>query len=121
MALLVLSPRQGYITDCVDKMGRSKKADKKKKPAVKEDDGGLFIDPARIRFQHSKIRPYFSGCGRSVEATLESIRQKEISPSDLPPILVRLVQKIYLFQAVCHILYLIVHPFCCFSPGYCGP
>jgi hypothetical protein len=79
-------------------MGRSKKADKKKKPAVTEDDGGLVIDPARIRFQHSKIRPYFSGCGRSVEATLESIRQKEISPSDLPPILVRLMQKIYYFK-----------------------
>lgn len=88
-------PCQGYITDCLDKMGRSKKADKKKKPAVKEDDGGLVIDPARIRFQHSKIRPYFSGCGRSVEATLESIRQKEISPSDLPPILVRLMHTNY--------------------------
>jgi len=121
VALLVLSPCQGYITDYLDKMGRSKKADKKKNPAVKEDDGGLVIDPARIRFQHSKIRPYFSGCGRSVEATLESIRQKEISASDLPPILVRLMQQIYLFQAVCDILDLIVRSFLCFPPGYCGP
>ena len=45
-----------------------------------------MVDPARIRFQHSRIRPVFSGCGRSVTQTLESIRQGELSPSDLPPI-----------------------------------
>lgn len=44
------------------------------------------VDPRRIRFQHSKIRPYFSGCGRSVVSTLDSIRRGELSPSDLPPI-----------------------------------
>ena len=65
-----------------------KKNDKKKKAsnAKQQKDGGLMVDPARIRFQHSRIRPVFSGCGRSVTQTLESIRQGELSPSDLPPI-----------------------------------
>jgi hypothetical protein len=46
----------------------------------------LAVDPDRIRFQHSKIRPFFSGCGRSVIETLEEIRTGHIRPSDLPPI-----------------------------------
>jgi len=39
-----------------------------------------------VRYQHSKIRPFFSGCGRSVEQTLNDIRIGKISPNDLPPI-----------------------------------
>ena len=50
----------------------------------------IWVDPARVRFQHSRIRPYFSGCGRTVEGTLESIRRNEMKPSDLPPIQVHL-------------------------------
>jgi len=49
-------------------------------------NGFLFVDPARVRFQHSRIRPLFSGCGRSIYETLESIRNREISAMDLPPI-----------------------------------
>jgi hypothetical protein len=52
-------------------------------------DGWTWVDPARVRFQHSRIRPYFSGCGRSVMETLEQIREKGMSPSDLPPIQVK--------------------------------
>lgn len=48
--------------------------------------GGMYVDPSRIRFQHSRIRPFFSGCGRSVERTLEEIRNGTIPLSDLPPI-----------------------------------
>jgi hypothetical protein len=60
---------------------------KKNKPAGGDTANGLLeVDPTRVRFQHSRIRPYFSGCGRSVEATLESIRKGDMSPSDLPPI-----------------------------------
>lgn len=40
----------------------------------------------QIRFQHSRIRPYFSGCGRGVKETLEEIRRGELEPCDLPPI-----------------------------------
>lgn len=47
---------------------------------------GMWVDPARVRFQHAKIRPVFSGCGRSVEGTLQEIRDGIIQPSDLPPI-----------------------------------
>ena len=39
-----------------------------------------------MRFQHSRIRPQFSGCGRSVLETLEQIRQGKLEPGDLPPI-----------------------------------
>ncbi|KAL3939867.1 MAG: hypothetical protein SGARI_001210, partial [Bacillariaceae sp.] len=46
----------------------------------------MYIDPAQIRFQHSKIRPVFSGCGRSVEQTLQDIRDGKIHVTDLPPI-----------------------------------
>eukprot|EP00980_Cylindrotheca_fusiformis_P011280 scaffold2597_cov116-Cylindrotheca_fusiformis.AAC.8 len=75
-------------------MGKGgKKSKNKKKSAaaaaaasVTDTEGGLMVDPARVRFQHSKIRPFFSGCGRSVEGTLNEIRQGTISASDLPPI-----------------------------------
>jgi hypothetical protein len=74
-------------------MGKGKKnSNMKKTPAdkrVDEVEGGLLVDPARVRFQHSRIRPFFSGCGRSVTETLDAIRRNEISPSDLPPIQVR--------------------------------
>mmetsp|Transcript_14101 Transcript_14101/g.22026 ORF Transcript_14101/g.22026 Transcript_14101/m.22026 type:complete len:246 (-) Transcript_14101:145-882(-) len=49
-------------------------------------NGWLWVDPARVRFQHARIRQYFSGCGRSVIETLESIRRGDLSPGDLPPI-----------------------------------
>lgn len=48
--------------------------------------GSALVDPRRIRFQHSKIRPTFSGCGRSVTATLQSIRDGALAPEALPPI-----------------------------------
>jgi hypothetical protein len=48
---------------------------------------GIYLDPVRIRFQHSKIRPVFSGCGgRSVKGTLQEIRDGKTQVSDLPPV-----------------------------------
>ena len=69
-------------------MGKKKGGKKKSAPAASNsnDGGGLMVDPARVRFQHARIRPFFSGCGRSVVETLEAIRQNKLSPSDLPPI-----------------------------------
>jgi hypothetical protein len=49
----------------------------------------IMVDPARIRFQHSRIRPHFSGCGRHLYDTLDSIRSGELRAADLPPIQVR--------------------------------
>ncbi len=47
---------------------------------------GVMVDPVRVRFQHARIRPFFSGCGRRVEETLQEIREGKMKPSDLPPI-----------------------------------
>jgi hypothetical protein len=49
-------------------------------------NGMMSIDPDRIRFQHSRIRPFFSGCGRSLVETLEAIQDGQLHPSELPPI-----------------------------------
>jgi len=47
----------------------------------------LFLSLSFYTFLYiSSIRPYFSGCGRSVEGTFESIRDGTMSFSDLPPI-----------------------------------
>ena len=51
-----------------------------------KQDGLLQVDPTRVRFQHSRIRPFFSGCGRSVIGTLDEIRQGRLKASQLPPI-----------------------------------
>lgn len=52
----------------------------------------LWLDPSVIRFQHARIRPTFSGCGRSVMQTLEEIRLHQLDPhKDLPPIQVLVV------------------------------
>jgi hypothetical protein len=66
-------------------MGR-KKNKKNVEGGNAESSPFLLVDPERVRFQHSRIRAQFSGCGRSVTETLESIRRGEMSPSDLPPI-----------------------------------
>lgn len=46
----------------------------------------LYVNPSRIRYQHSRIRPTFSGCGRNVMDTLEEIRRGDLNPYDLPVI-----------------------------------
>lgn len=65
-------------------MGKNKNTKSSKQKS--SSDGWTYVDPSRVRFQHSRIRPYFSGCGRKVTDTLEQIRRGEISVSDLPPI-----------------------------------
>jgi len=65
--------------------GKKKNA-KKSTPNNLSSNGWISVDPSRVRFQHSKIRPVFSGCGRSVFDTLESIRNGDIQPEDVPPI-----------------------------------
>lgn len=51
-------------------------------------DATLELDPAAIRFAHSKICPNFSGCGRSVLQTLEEIKAGALRVDDLPMITV---------------------------------
>lgn len=67
-------------------MPLTKKNTRKQKTNSAEDAGFLNVDPVRIRFQHARIRPFFSGGGQSVTETLEMIRRGEMSPNHLPPI-----------------------------------
>ena len=69
-------------------MTKKKSKGGKAKPTESTEDL-IHVDPSRVRFQHSKIRPQFSGCGRSVTQTLDDLRQGIIQPSDIPPIQVR--------------------------------
>jgi len=50
--------------------------------------GFIMIDVARCRFQHSKIRPIFSGCSRNVRDVLEDIKSGRTDLEELPSILV---------------------------------
>jgi len=43
------------------------------------------INPDRVYFTFSRIRPQYS-CGRTIESTLNAIRNKELLPSQLPQI-----------------------------------
>ena len=71
------------------KKKKAKKQQQQQRGMGASDGDLIWVDPARVRFQHSRIRPVFSGCGRSVEGTLEEIRQQKLHPRDLPPIQVR--------------------------------
>ena len=67
-------------------MGKKKIKSNKSKAVESSGDDLIWVDPARVRFQHSRIRPYFSGCGRSVHETLDAMRQGKVQPQDIPPI-----------------------------------
>ena len=88
---------------------------KKGKPSAVNKNGWIYVDPARVRFQHSRIRPYFSGCGRSVQETLDSIRRKELAPNDLPPIQVRYARG----KAICLVVANLIFCFLFHASGDC--
>lgn len=70
-----------------------KKAGKKNGGGSAGGGGGfstLDVDPRHVRYAHSKIKPHFSGCGRTIEQTLDEIRDGKTRPSDLPMITVLL-------------------------------
>lgn len=68
-------------------MGKPKNNKKKSAKKSSSDQGDLlYVSPSRIRYQHSRIRPTFSGCGRNVIDTLEEIRRGDLNPYDLPVI-----------------------------------
>jgi hypothetical protein len=58
----------------------------KGKDSRKPGNEVTWIDPSKIRFQHSRIRPTFSCCGRTIEDTLNEIRTGKTNPADIPPI-----------------------------------
>ncbi|CAM9733986.1 unnamed protein product [Ectocarpus fasciculatus] len=71
-----------------------KKAGKKNGGSGSAAGGGGFstldVDPRHVRYAHSKIKPHFSGCGRTIEQTLGEIRDGKTRPSDLPMITILL-------------------------------
>lgn len=48
----------------------------------------LMVDPRRIRFAHSRVRPVFSGGNHTLEGTLEAIRSGVSTWRDIPIITV---------------------------------
>eukprot|EP00039_Didymoeca_costata_P018396 m.333291 g.333291 ORF g.333291 m.333291 type:complete len:150 (+) comp17110_c0_seq1:127-576(+) len=54
-------------------------------------DGLIEVDPALVRFTHSKIRAVFS-CGRQIEQTMEQIRSGALQCDDLPTISVMMLE-----------------------------
>jgi hypothetical protein len=73
------SQRPGF--KLLNKMGKAKKGTSKKLVSQK-------IDPTNIRFTHSRIRPFFTGCGKRIEDTLDELLTGKIVVSDLPLITV---------------------------------
>ena len=48
----------------------------------------INIDPLEVAFSYKKLSPNFSGCGRSLQHTLDDILEGRLSASDLPQIAV---------------------------------
>ncbi|KAJ1399087.1 hypothetical protein B484DRAFT_320227, partial [Ochromonadaceae sp. CCMP2298] len=48
----------------------------------------IEINPSVVRFTHSRVRPYFTGCGKRIEETIAEIVEGLITISDLPLITV---------------------------------
>lgn len=73
-------------------MGKGKKASNGN---GKKEQEGPRLDPAIIRFTHSKIRPFFSGCGRRIEDTLNEFLENKLKVEQLPQILVLFINGEY--------------------------
>lgn len=52
----------------------------------KKGNGLVEIDPSIVYFTHSRIRPFFTGCGVRVTETLSDLLSGKLSVADLPPI-----------------------------------
>ncbi|EDQ89460.1 uncharacterized protein MONBRDRAFT_7918 [Monosiga brevicollis MX1] len=46
------------------------------------------VDPRQIRFAHARIKPMFSGCGRTLAQTLEELRDGTTKVTDIPTVTV---------------------------------
>mmetsp|Transcript_14420 Transcript_14420/g.23932 ORF Transcript_14420/g.23932 Transcript_14420/m.23932 type:complete len:203 (+) Transcript_14420:104-712(+) len=71
----------------------SKKNDKKSKgkkgpSSASKNSAGVEIDPVDIRFTHARIRPFFTGCGKRIQDTIQEIIDGTITVADLPLITV---------------------------------
>ena len=74
-----------------EKPTRKKTTQKQKQPKPTSQRVSFWheeVDPREVRFAHARIKPIFSGCGRTIDFTLDEIRSGRLSPSDLPTITV---------------------------------
>ena len=67
------------------------KKEKKKLSAKASSSGSaegplVQLRPSQILYTYSKVLPYFSGCGRTLQSTLDQIASGELKASDLPAI-----------------------------------
>lgn len=69
-------------------MGKGTKGSKGRNGSTANGFSTIEVDPRRVRYAHSKIKPIFSGCGRTIEQTLDEIRGGKTLPTDLPAITV---------------------------------
>jgi hypothetical protein len=74
-------------------MPPEKKKEKKKVSSKASSSGSaegplVPLRPSEILYTYSKVLPYFSGCGRTLEGTLAEIESGAIKASDLPAIAV---------------------------------
>jgi len=60
--------------------------------------GEVEVDPLIIRYTHSRIRPFFSGCGRRVLDTLADIVEGRMELKDLPKIQVIIAEGGHVFS-----------------------
>ena len=69
-------------------MGKKSKGGNKAGNAGNPLSSHFEYDPETIRFTHSKIRPFFSGCGRKIQDTITSLMNDEMKIEQLPQITV---------------------------------
>ncbi len=73
---------------------KSKSNEKNKKSGGKSASGGtggrgiIEIDPQQIYFTHSRVRPFFTGCNKRIEDTLQEIMTGITDVKDIPLITV---------------------------------
>ena len=61
---------------------------KSKKSSGGASSAEINIDPVDVRFTHSRIRLFFTGCGKKIEDTLKDLLERRISIEALPLITV---------------------------------
>ena len=75
-------------------MGRDKEERESKKEKAKQKSlrgngradalAATRLKPSDILYTYSKVLPYFSGCGRTLQHTLDEIKSGRLKPGDLP-------------------------------------
>jgi hypothetical protein len=65
-------------------MSKNTKRGSQSSSSGKKTKDTIFVDPSTIRFTHARIRPFFTGCGKRIEDTIQEIIDGKVSVTDLP-------------------------------------